>query len=138
MFEIPSWLYIIPVLGFLVFVHELGHFVTAKWFGIKVTEFGFGFPPRLFGVRYGETTYTVNLIPLGGFVKMVGEESPSDPRSLAAKSPGTRFLVMAAGPFMNLILAVLLFSVMFMIPQEVTVGDVLVVEVSLMILVFLN
>ena len=63
MFEIPSWLYIIPVLGFLVFVHELGHFATAKWFGIKVTEFGFGFPPRLFGFRYGETTYTLNLIP---------------------------------------------------------------------------
>lgn len=77
MFGLPSWLLVIPVLGFLIFVHELGHFLTAKWFGIKVTEFGFGFPPRAFGIRYGETIYSINWIPLGGFVKMVGEEDPA-------------------------------------------------------------
>ena len=118
------------LLSILVVIHESGHFIVAKLVGVKVEEFGVGFPPRLWGIRRGETVFTLNAIPLGGFVKMVGEESPYDPRSLAAKSPGIRFLVMAAGPFMNLILAVLLFSVMFMIPQEVTVGDVLVVEVS--------
>ena len=76
MFDIPSWLLIIPVLGFLIFVHELGHFATAKWFGIRVTEFGFGFPPRILGFRYGDTVYTLNLIPLGGFVRLAGENNP--------------------------------------------------------------
>ena len=75
MFDLPSWLLVFPVLGFLVFIHEMGHFLTAKWFGITVKEFGFGFPPRLFGVRFspGGTIYSVNWIPLGGFVRMVGE-----------------------------------------------------------------
>lgn len=118
------------LLSVLVVIHEAGHFFVAKLAGVKVEEFGVGFPPRLWGIRRGETVFTINAIPLGGFVKMVGEEDPSDPRSLAAKSPGIRFLVMAAGPFMNAILAVLLFSVMFMIPQEVAVGDILVREVS--------
>ena len=74
MIDLPGWLLVIPILAFLVFVHELGHFVCAKKFNIKVTEFGFGFPPRLYGFRYGETLYSINLIPIGGFVKMVGEE----------------------------------------------------------------
>ncbi|MDA1189046.1 MAG: site-2 protease family protein [Chloroflexi bacterium] len=81
-----NWLLIIPILGFLVFVHELGHFIMAKRFGIKVTEFGFGFPPRLFGVRWGETIYSINAIPLGGFVRMVGEEDPTEPRSFARQA----------------------------------------------------
>ena len=70
-----GWMLIFPVLGFLILIHELGHFLTAKWFGITVKEFGFGFPPRMFGVRfkpYG-TIYSFNWIPLGGFVRMVGE-----------------------------------------------------------------
>ena len=82
MFGIPTWLLIFPVLGFLILVHELGHFLTAKRFGIKVTEFGFGFPPRIFGVRYGETVYSINWIPLGGFVRMVGEEDPTGTRKV--------------------------------------------------------
>ena len=68
------------ILGVLVLVHELGHFLFAKGFGIKVLEFGFGFPPRLFSIRRGETLYSINLFPLGGFVKLLGEEDPSDPR----------------------------------------------------------
>ena len=60
----PSWLLVIPVLSILVFVHELGHFLTAKRFGIKVTEFGFGFPPRLWGTSIGETLYSINLISI--------------------------------------------------------------------------
>jgi len=64
----------ILILGLLVFVHELGHFIMAKRAGMNVQEFGFGFPPRLFGFRRGETTYSVNWIPLGGFVKITGED----------------------------------------------------------------
>ena len=79
----PSWLLVVPVLSLLVFIHELGHFLTAKKFGIKVTEFGLGFPPRIWGITFGETRYSINLIPLGGFVKMVGEEDPTEPRSFA-------------------------------------------------------
>ena len=130
MFGLPAWLLIIPVLGFLIFVHELGHFVTAKWFGIKVTEFGFGFPPRIFGIRYGETTYTVNLIPLGGFVKMVGEEDPTDPRSFASQSVPKRVIVLCAGSFMNLIVPIVVFTILFMIPQNTAVGSVLVTGVA--------
>lgn len=75
MFDLPAWLLVFPVLGFLIFIHELGHFLTAKWFGITVKEFGFGFPPRLIGFRLspGGTIYSLNWIPLGGFVRMVGE-----------------------------------------------------------------
>lgn len=75
MFGFPAWLMVFPVLGFLVFIHEMGHFLTAKWFGITVKEFGFGFPPRLIGIRFspGGTIYSINWIPLGGFVRMVGE-----------------------------------------------------------------
>ena len=61
------------VLGLLVFVHELGHFVTAKKMGVRVDEFGFGFPPRIFGIKKGGTLYSINWIPLGGFVKIKGE-----------------------------------------------------------------
>ena len=75
---LPGWILVIPILTFLVFVHELGHFAVAKKLGIKVTEFGFGFPPRIWWIKRGETLYSVNIIPLGGFVKMVGEEDPSE------------------------------------------------------------
>ena len=84
MIDIPSWLLVFPILGILILVHEAAHFITAKWFGAKVEEFGIGFPPRLLGIRIGETTYSINLLPLGGFVKILGEDDPSDPRSLAA------------------------------------------------------
>lgn len=123
MFDIPSWLYIIPVLGFLVFVHELGHFVTAKWFGIKVTEFGFGFPPKLFGIRYGETTYTLNLIPLGGFVKMVGEEDPTEPRSFARQARWKRAIVLVAGSGMNFLVPIVIFTILFMLPHDKLVSS---------------
>ena len=111
----------LAVLAVVVLVHEFGHFATAKAFGIKVNEFGFGFPPRLLGVRKGETVYTVNLIPIGGFVKMEGENDPSQPRSLASKGVSTRFIVLVAGVFMNVVLAIVLFAGFFMFtaPQEV-------------------
>ncbi len=125
-----SALVFIVILAVVILIHEAGHFFVAKAAGVKVLEFGLGFPPRLWGVRRGETLYTVNAVPLGGFVKLAGEEDPLELRSLASKSQGIRFLVMAAGPFMNVVLALLLLSVLVMIPQDVVVGEVTVVEVS--------
>ena len=88
----------ILILLFLVFIHELGHFLTAKFFGIKVQEFGFGFPPRLWGKKKGETIYSINWIPAGGFVRLLGEEEDSnDPRSFSQKRPLVRAAVVAAG-----------------------------------------
>lgn len=103
----------IIILGLLVFVHELGHFVVAKRAGMRVEEFGFGFPPRLFGIKRGETTYSINWIPLGGFVKISGEdgEATDDPRSFVNKSALQRFLVLIAGVSMNVVLAWVLISI---------------------------
>jgi regulator of sigma E protease len=117
------------VLVVLVVIHELGHFFTAKLFGVKVLEFGIGYPPRLFGVKFGETEYTINILPLGGFVRLLGEEDPSDPRSLAAQPAPQRLIVMGAGSFMNFVLAVTLFSVALMIPREVSVGQAVIAQV---------
>ncbi|MEE9284189.1 MAG: RIP metalloprotease RseP [Dehalococcoidia bacterium] len=114
----------------LVVIHELGHFVTAKLTGVRVLEFGIGIPPRIWGFRRGETLYSINAIPLGGFVKMQGEEDPSDPRSLAAKPVAVRAAVLGAGATMNLILAIALFTVVFMVPRTVQVGDVTIEEVA--------
>ena len=111
----------LAVLGVVVVVHEFGHFATAKAFGIKVNEFGFGFPPKLLGFRKGETTYTLNLFPIGGFVKLEGENDSSQPRSLASKGTGTRFIVLGAGVFMNMVLAIVLLGgfYMFTKPEDV-------------------
>lgn len=127
---LPSWLLIVPVLAFLVFVHELGHFVAAKKFGIKVLEFGFGFPPRLWGIRRGETIYSINAIPLGGFVRMLGEEDPADPRSFARQAVWKRVVVLCAGSFMNFVTPLVIFTVVFMLPQQVPVGQVFVTGVA--------
>ncbi len=104
------------LLSILVFAHELGHFWVAKKAGMKVEEFGFGFPPRLFGIRRGETTYSFNAIPLGGFVRILGEngESRDDPNSFSAKSRTKRFFVLVAGVVMNVLLAWFLLSAGFM------------------------
>jgi regulator of sigma E protease len=207
------------MLLFLVVVHELGHFVTARAMGVKVLEFGMGFPPRVFGFYTGRTRvlidpdtrfvnlqnlaglrpgqfvevgstedthgnlvarvieaplprhglagrvsgadvfhespepegllkhegkvraveagsfiladmlYSMNWTPLGGFVRMAGENNPGVPRSLSGKGVGTRFLVLVAGPLMNALLPLVIFTVLFMIPQDLTVGRVLISEV---------
>jgi len=106
-----EWLWIIPVLGVLVVVHELGHFVTALMFNIKVEEFGIGFPPRAFAVRYKGIDYSLNWLPIGGFVKIVGENGDSDdPRSFGKAPAWQRIIVLAAGSTMNLLLALLIFA----------------------------
>ena len=114
----------------LVVIHELGHFAVAKFFGVRVNEFGVGFPPKLFGWRKGETEYTLNALPLGGFVRLEGEDEATDPRSLASKSPGVRAAILVAGSFMNAVLAVAIFAALFMVPRDVTIGDVVVEDVS--------
>ena len=204
----------IPLLLFLVVVHEWGHFITAKWFGVKVLEFGVGYPPKAFGFYTGRTPvlvdqntqfvnvadaqalrtgqfvrvssgedqdgnlvariievppqgsrqkgpqslqelssdeylkhegkvrevsgntvmladmlYSVNWTPLGGFVRLAGESNPAVPRSLASKGVGPRAVVLAAGSFMNAILPLVIFTFLFMIPHDVTVGNVMVSKV---------
>lgn len=117
----------ILVLSLLVFVHELGHFFMARRMGMRVEEFGFGFPPKIFGVRRGQTEYTVNWIPLGGFVRIKGESGQHkyDSDSFASKSAWQRFVVLIAGVVMNLALAGVLFSVGFMIGLPSVIDDTL-------------
>ncbi len=117
------------VLVVLVVAHELGHFITAKSRGVKVIEFGVGFPPRIWGIQRGETVYSINALPLGGFVKLAGEEDPKVERSLASKGYGTRILVLAAGSVMNLLLPFVLLSAAFMIPHDVAKAPVMVSEI---------
>lgn len=105
----------LAVLSLLVFVHEFGHFIAARRAGVTVEEFGFGFPPRLFGWKRGQTTYSVNWIPLGGFVKLKGEsgEAARDPDSFAHKKVWQRAMIIAAGVLMNFFLAAVLLTVGF-------------------------
>ena len=205
---------LVPLLLILVVVHELGHFATARALGVKVLEFGVGFPPRAFGVYTGRTTvmlhpqtrfvglegphelragqrvkvgsledaecglvafevelnrkrgddepeshfnssvdnllwhegkvrsvgdgsfeladmlYSVNVIPLGGFVRLAGESNPTVPLSLAARRPWERIVVLAAGSLMNALLPLLIFTIMFMLPQEVETGRLTTTSVA--------
>lgn len=120
----------IGVLSLLILTHELGHFVTAKISGINVKEFGLGFPPRLLSFKRGETRYSLNAIPLGGFVKLAGEEDPNVERSFASKGIGTRLMILSAGSIMNALLPFLLFAIIFMLPHNVVTGRVVVEEVA--------
>jgi len=103
------------VLGFLIFAHESGHFLVAKFFKVRVLVFSFGFGKRLFGFRRGDTDYRVSLIPLGGYVRMAGdtpeEAHPSAPDEFLSKPKWQRLLILFAGPFMNLVLAIGLLAV---------------------------
>jgi regulator of sigma E protease len=100
------------VIGILIFIHELGHFIAARAVGIRVERFSVGFPPYVFNFRRGQTDYSIGLIPLGGFVKMKGEnpdeESTGDKDEFMAKSVGQRATVIFAGPFMNYVLSIFL------------------------------
>jgi len=116
----------ILMLGFLVFVHELGHFAVAKLCGVKVLKFSIGFGPKLLSYRYGETEYLICAVPLGGYVQMLGEGSGAegeasveatgdDDRSFAAKPVSRRLAIVGAGPLMNLLLPLLILPISFMI-----------------------
>src|SRR5262245_51362890 len=111
------------VLGIIIVIHELGHFLVAKFFKIKVETFSVGFGPRLIGFRYGETDYRISAFPLGGYVKMAGE-NPGDtvtgaPNEFISKPKWQRFLVASAGPAMNLILALGILTGLFMYGTKV-------------------
>src|ERR687883_1096667 len=102
-------LWFIPILSVMMFVHELGHFVTARLSGVTVLEFGFGLPPRMVGFKRKGVIYSINWIPFGAFVKMLGEEDPTAPGSFASKPRLVRAVVLAAGSAMNFLLAGIVF-----------------------------
>ena len=115
---------VILIISFLVVIHELGHFWASKRNGVRVEEFGVGYPPRLFGKKFGETLYSINLIPFGGFVKITGEEEDEnndvkpteyDPHSFSNKTPWQKSQVLLAGVFMNTLLSFVLFYIFFFI-----------------------
>lgn len=111
-----SLIIFLVLLSLLVFIHELGHFMVAKWTGMRVDEFGIGFPPRLLKYRRGDTLYSLNAIPLGGYVKIHGEnpeDKDEDPRSFQNRSVWARLLVIIAGVTMNLAFAYLVMVVAF-------------------------
>ncbi len=113
----------IAILSFLVFVHELGHFVMAKRAGVRVEEFGIGMPPRIFGKKVGETLYSINLLPLGGFVKLTGEdlegatvkEAMADHKNFLSKKASVRAGILVAGVVMNLLFAFIFYQTLLML-----------------------
>jgi regulator of sigma E protease len=121
-FQSVWWLLVL--IGVMILIHELGHYWAARYFDVRVDAFSFGFGPRLFGYRRGETDFRFSLIPFGGYVKMAGEqpgdEAVSDPRGFLSKPRWQRLIIAFAGPFMNIILAVGLVTGMFMVrfPKE--------------------
>ncbi len=125
------WPYLVMVLGFslIIFVHELGHFAVAKWVGVRVERFAIGFGRELAGFTRGETRYSFNILPFGGYVKMLGQEDfddktnelifKDDPRSFINKPVGYRAAIVSAGVIMNVLFAMLLFMIVFLVGMEV-------------------
>src|SRR5271156_4985273 len=117
------WWYLV-LIGVMILIHELGHYWAARFFDVKVETFSFGFGPRLFGFRRGETDFRVSAIPFGGYVRMTGEqagdEKAADPRSFQAKARWQRAIVVFAGPLMNILLAIGIVAGLFMhaFPKE--------------------
>jgi regulator of sigma E protease len=116
------------IIMLLVLPHELGHFFAAKRFGVRVEELGIGLPPRLLAIKRGETVYSLNAIPLGGFTKMAGELDPSVPNGLASKSIRVRFVLLGIGSMINALFSVLLLTVPLMLTHEIVVEKVMVRE----------
>lgn len=132
MILILSILVFVLILGFLVFIHELGHFLAAKYFGIKVKEFGLGLPPRAWGIKRGETIYSLNWIPVGGFVSIEGEDDQTSSKkgSFGSVNRFKRAIVLVAGVVMNFLVAVVIFSFVFAMGVEVPTGQVLLTGVT--------
>src|SRR3990167_156959 len=131
---------IFPVLVLLVIIHELGHFIAAKLNNVKVEEFGFGLPPRIFGIKIGETLYSINLLPLGGFVKVFGEEAAElegkkvSPtllkRSFSHKKPLQKCLILTAGVLCNFLLGWVIVSFLFIQGVRVPTKNILIDKVT--------
>ncbi|HEY0142568.1 MAG TPA: RIP metalloprotease RseP [Thermoanaerobaculia bacterium] len=121
-------------LGFLIFIHEAGHFVMAKLFRVKVLVFSLGFGKRIFGFRRGDTDYRVSIVPLGGYVRMAGdtpeENVPANPDEFLSKPKWQRFVILFAGPFMNILVAVTFVTAIAMVGTEQFVTKPLIGEVS--------
>jgi regulator of sigma E protease len=117
-----NYLVVIPILGFMILIHEFGHYAVAKLLGVRVEQFAIGFGKRLLGFRRGETDYRINAIPLGGYVKMSGEnpmdDRTGDPAEFLSHPRWHRFLIAIAGPFMNILLAVGLLTGVYMVHYE--------------------
>src|SRR5205823_6355316 len=113
---------VVAVLGFMILIHEFGHYAVAKWLGVRVEQFAIGFGKRLVGFRKGETDYRINAIPLGGYVKMSGEnpmdQRTDDPKEFLNHSRWHRFFIAIAGPTMNILLAIVLLTVVYMVHYE--------------------
>src|SRR5262252_8530542 len=113
---------VVVVLGFMILIHELGHYAAAKWLGVRVEVFSIGFGKRLFGFRRGDTDYRIAAIPLGGYVKMSGEnpmdERTGDPKEFLSHPRWHRFIIAIAGPMMNILLAIGLLTVVYMVHFE--------------------
>lgn len=113
------------IFGVLIFVHEFGHFVMAKLFKVKVHEFSLGMGPAIFKRKKGETDYSVRLLPIGGFVKLEGEDFASDDeRSFNNCHPVKRIIILIAGAFMNVLIGFLLFILIFSLSKEINVPEV--------------
>ncbi len=119
MLVLENVLWLLVLIGVMILIHELGHFMAARFFDVRVEAFSFGFGPRLFGFRKGETDYRISAIPFGGYVKMVGEqpgdEQASDARAFQSKPRWQRLIIAFAGPFMNMVLAIGLLTGVFMV-----------------------
>ncbi len=121
----------IIVLGFLLFVHEFGHFIVSRLFKIEVEEFGFGLPPRITKLfKWGNTDVTLNWIPFGAFVRPKGENDPTIPGGMAAAKPGVRLAVLLGGPFMNILIGIVILGVMFMAIGKPNAAVVEIMQVS--------
>jgi len=119
---LTSLIAVVAVLGFMILIHEFGHYAVAKWLGVRVEQFAIGFGTRLVGFRRGETDYRINAIPLGGYVKMSGEnpmdQRTDDPREFLNHPRWHRFLIAVAGPTMNVLLAIFLLTTVYMVHYE--------------------
>ncbi|ADU97672.1 RIP metalloprotease RseP [Thermovibrio ammonificans] len=129
-------LYFIVALGILIFVHELGHFIAARAFGVRVETFSIGFGPKVLKFRCCDTEFAVSLIPLGGYVKMAGEDPdtpPKHPYEFYAKPPWQRIVIALAGPLMNLLLAVIFFTASYTLGRYVPSYQVEAAKVGIVV-----
>ncbi len=126
-----NFLYFIGAIASLILIHELGHFLAARLVKVEVEEFGVGFPPRLLRLfRHNKTDYTLNWLPFGGFVRMKGMEDPEEEGGFLAAKPWKRIFILIAGPLMNVLTGVLIYTMIFMRLGEPDLSKVVIVEIA--------